>query len=213
MASAVIAHLTVDTPPPPAPSSSKESAGRPVCTTSDLEAAAYAVEVDKDVVVAVDRVLRHDHHGAVDLRRVVTAVWTRRAEKAFTAELCARLPRLELARRTLDQAEFYLPQLAHMVIHLDKELPVEPLEQFVLQLTTSSLHLALQFFWMVYATLDENRPKRPAANPRAFARCAQLLLALEQCVVYGTPATRETSVRRSVGSPAWIPPGLTPPCL
>lgn len=206
-----MAHLTVDSPPPPAPSSSKESAGRPVCATSDPEAATHAIKTDKDVVAAVDRILRHDRHGAVDLRRVVTAVWTRRADKAFTAELCARLPRLGLARRSLDQAEFYLPQLAHMVIHLDKELPVEPLEQFVLQLTTCSLHLALQFFWMVYATLDENRPKRPAANPRTFARCAQLLLALEQCVVYGSPATREASVRRSADSPAWIPPGLTSP--
>lgn len=93
----------------------------------------------------------------------------------------------------LDQVEFYLPQLAHMVVHLERELPMEDMEQFVLLLSQSSVHFALQFFWMIYAALDENRPKRAGNNPQTFARCARLLLALEQCFVYGSPAARQAS--------------------
>lgn len=149
-----------------------------------------------DTSALVDSVLS-PHDQDVDLRRVITAVWTHRADKEFTFELCARLSRLNITAATLEQAEFYLPQLAHMVIHFETELPVNSLEQFVLLLAQSSTHLALQFFWMVYATLDENRPKR-GGNLRTFARCAQLLLSLEQCVVYGTPIAREASVGYTV---------------
>ncbi|ETM42778.1 hypothetical protein L914_11633, partial [Phytophthora nicotianae] len=70
---------------------------------------------------------------------------------------------------------------------------MEDMEQFVLLLSQSSVHFALQFFWMIYAALDENRPKRAGNNPHTFARCARLLLALEQCFVYGSPAARQAS--------------------
>lgn len=126
------------------------------------------------------------------MRILMIALWKNRKNAKFTTELCARLPYLTISKPTLDQVEFYLPQLAHMVVHLEKELPMEAMEQFVLLLSQSSVHFALQFFWIIFAALDENRPKR-SGNPRTFARCAQLLLALEQCFVYGSPAAKEAS--------------------
>lgn len=181
-------HLAVDAAAPPAPVSAQKE--NPGCEMS----AAKVNNTDKQVLADVEHVLRHDHHGAVDLRRVITAVWTRRADTPFTVELCSRMPLLSVTKHLLNQAEFFLPQLAHMIIHFDKELPVEPLERFMLMVSQSSVHVALQFFWTVYATLDENRPKRAGANPHTFARCAQLLLALEQCVVYGAPTAQEALV-------------------
>ena len=80
-----------------------------------------------------------------------------------------------------------------MVVHFEQELPIDSMEQFVMLLSQSSVHFAFQFFWVVYAALDENRPKRNG-NPRTFARCAQLLLALEQCFVYGSAVAKEASV-------------------
>lgn len=130
--------------------------------------------------------------GSLDMRGLMIALWKNRKNSAFTAELCARLPHLTINTATLDQVEFYLPQLAHMVVHLEKELPMAAMEQFVLLLSQSSVHFALQFFWVIFAALDENRPKR-GGSPRTFARCAQLLLALEQCFVYGSPAAKEAS--------------------
>ncbi|RLN98025.1 hypothetical protein BBJ28_00016320, partial [Nothophytophthora sp. Chile5] len=131
--------------------------------------------------------------GSVDVRLLMISMWKHRANAPFTAELCQRLCSMPISQPMLDQVEFYLPQLAHMVVHLERELPMEAMEQFVLLLSQSSVHFALQFFWMIYAALDENRPKRAGNNPHTFARCAQLLLALEQCFVYGSPASRQAS--------------------
>ncbi|KAG1713245.1 hypothetical protein DVH05_000965 [Phytophthora capsici] len=131
--------------------------------------------------------------GSVDVRLLMISMWKHRANAPFTAELCQRLCSMPITQSMLDQVEFYLPQLAHMVVHLENELPMEDMEQFVLLLSQSSVHFALQFFWIIYAALDENRPKRAGNNPRTFARCARLLLALEQCFVYGSPAARQAS--------------------
>ncbi|KAG6623984.1 phosphatidylinositol 3 and 4-kinase-like protein [Phytophthora cinnamomi] len=133
------------------------------------------------------------HDGSVDVRLLMISMWKHRANAPFTAELCQRLCSMPITQAMLDQVEFYLPQLAHMVVHLEQELPMEDMEQFVLLLSQSSVHFALQFFWMIYAALDENRPKRAGNNPRTLARCARLLLALEQCFVYGSPAARQAS--------------------
>lgn len=131
--------------------------------------------------------------GSVDIRLFIISIWKYRSNVPFTADLCQRLCSMPITQPMLDQVEFYLPQLAHMVVHLERELPMDNIEQFVLLLSQSSVHFALQFFWMIYAALDENRPKRPGNNPRTFARCARLLLSLEQCFVYGSPASHQAS--------------------
>ncbi|CCI44044.1 unnamed protein product [Albugo candida] len=128
----------------------------------------------------------------IDMEQFMLTLWRNRKNPQFIHELCQRLSCSVMTKPTLDQAEFFLPQLAHMVVHFDKELPIEAMEQFVFLLSQSSVHFALHFFWIIYASLDENRPKRHG-NPATFARCAQLLLALEQCLIYGSPIAREAS--------------------
>ncbi|KAG6949851.1 hypothetical protein JG688_00014459 [Phytophthora aleatoria] len=120
---------------------------------------------------SVADILAHD--GSVDVRLLMISMWKHRANASFTSELCQRLCSMPITQPMLDQVEFYLPQLAHMVVHLERELPMEDMEQFVLLLSQSSVHFALQFFWMIYAALDENP--------------------LEQCFVYGSPAARQAS--------------------
>ncbi|RHY34639.1 hypothetical protein DYB32_000772 [Aphanomyces invadans] len=105
------------------------------------------------------------------------SMWKHRKNVAFINSLCDELRKLTNTRPILDQVEFYLPQ---------KELPMEAMEQFVMLLSLSSSHFALQFFWIVYGALDEHRPKKNG-NPRTFTRCAQLLVILEQCFIYGSP--------------------------
>ncbi len=56
-----------------------------------------------------------------------------------------------------------------------------------------ALAQALQFFWMVFSSLQENRPKR-GGDRATYVRCARLLLQLEQCVVYGVPSTPNTKL-------------------
>lgn len=47
---------------------------------------------------------------------------------------CLRPPGVQNSneRRVFNGIEFYLPQLAHMIIHLDGDLPSSALEQFAL---------------------------------------------------------------------------------
>ena len=68
-----------------------------------------------------------------------------------------------------------------------------PIERFVLTVCQLSIHLALQFFWMVYTALLENRLKDASSNRATYRRCAKLLLELEQCVVYGGALAAERS--------------------
>ena len=49
------------------------------------------------------------------------------------------------------------------------------LEKFVLAASQMSVHFAMQFFWIVYASLQENRPKKPGSNRGIYTRCAKLL--------------------------------------
>ena len=51
-----------------------------------------------------------------------------------------------------------------------------------------SIPLALQCFWMVYAVLQESRPK-VGGDVAVYRRCCALLLRLEQCGVYGSGGT------------------------
>ncbi|ETV70846.1 hypothetical protein H257_13626 [Aphanomyces astaci] len=130
------------------------------------------------------------HDGVIDMRLLMISIWKHRKNVAFTNSLCDELSKLTNTRPILDQVDFYLPQLSHMVLHLEKELPMEAMEQFVMLLSLSSSHFALQFFWIVYGALDEHRPKKNG-NPRTFTRCAQLLVILEQCFIYGSPVNKQ----------------------
>ncbi|KAJ0407683.1 hypothetical protein ATCC90586_001865 [Pythium insidiosum] len=182
-------------PPPPAPvapASAKEMAQARTGTRSRSVSSSGSKTVEMEVTppATLEEIFSPD--GKVDMRLLMISLWKNRKNEAFTAEICQRLSYLSFTNPTLDQVEFYLPQLAHMVIHFEKELPMDAMEQFVLLLSQSSVHLALQLFWIIYAALDENRPKR-SGNPKTFARCAQLLLALEQCLVYGSPVVREAA--------------------
>ncbi|KAF0724347.1 hypothetical protein Ae201684P_003368 [Aphanomyces euteiches] len=128
--------------------------------------------------------------GVIDMRLLMLSLWKHRKNAAFTNALCDELRRLTSTRPILDQVDFYLPQLSHMVLHLEKELPMEAMEQFVMLLSLSSSHFAFEFFWIIYGALDEHRPKKNG-NPRTFARCAQLLMILEQCFIYGSPVNKQ----------------------
>ena len=44
------------------------------------------------------------------------------------------------------------------------------LEKFVLAASQMSVHFAMQFFWIVYASLQEHRPKKPGSNRGAARR-------------------------------------------
>ena len=96
-----------------------------------------------------------------------------------------------------DGIEFYLPQLAHMIIHLEAEWDDAILERFALVIAQQSLHFALQFNWILQGALEDYQPELPSGlpnpsyNPLYYARCIKLLTNLERCVVYGRPRSQQ----------------------
>jgi len=89
--------------------------------------------------------------------------------------------------------EFFLPQLAHMAIHLELNWSTSAIEQYVLMLSQTSFHAALQFTYIIYAAMEDCQPedsngvKNPNSNPSLFLRCARLLRNIERAIIYESP--------------------------
>lgn len=101
------------------------------------------------------------------------------------------------SRDVFDGVEFYLPQLAHMIIHLEAEWDDAVLERFSLVIAQQSLHFALQLNWILQGAIDDYQPELPDGKPNPnyqplfFSRCIKLLTNIERCVVYRRPRSQE----------------------
>ena len=127
------------------------------------------------------------------LEELVLTLWRKRMEAGAVKTTVGELMKVVKDPAALDAVEFYLPQFAHMIIQLGADIPdIAELEKFVLAACQMSIHVALQFFWIVYASLQEHRPKK-GGNRGIYARCSRLLLHLEQCVAYGVTVSTEQS--------------------
>ena len=100
-------------------------------------------------------------------------------------------------RHVLDGIEFYLPQLAHMIIHLEVEWDDAILERFALVIAQQSIHFALQLNWILQGALQDYQPElddgtpNEVYNPLFYTRCIKLLKNVERCVVYGKSRAQE----------------------
>lgn len=110
-------------------------------------------------------------------------------------------------RHVLDGIEFYLPQLAHMIIHLEVEWDDAILERFALVIAQHSIHFALQLNWILQGALQDYQPENssdgtPNAtyHPLFYTRCLKLLRNVERCVVYGKPRAQELQRLYETGS-------------
>lgn len=107
------------------------------------------------------------------------------------------LPQFAGSKNVFDGIEFYLPQLAHMIIHLEAEWDDAILERFALVIAQQSLHFALQLNWILQGAIEDYQPelpdgsRNPDHNPLFFSRCVKLLTNMERCVVYRKPRSAE----------------------
>ena len=91
-----------------------------------------------------------------------------------------------------------MPQLAHMIIHLEANWDDAILERFTLIIAQNSIHYALQFNWILQGAIEDYETELPNGEPNGsynalfYIRCVKLLANIEQCVVYGTPRTHES---------------------
>jgi phosphatidylinositol 4-kinase len=91
-----------------------------------------------------------------------------------------------------DDIEFFLPQIAHVLIHIDSASSVHILERLAIVICQSSMHTALQLSFILFAAMEDYQQEdlqghpNPSANYSLFSRCARLLQDIERAVVYGS---------------------------
>ncbi len=127
----------------------------------------------------------------VQMEKVMMLLWQFRDDPSvvqFMAQFVAKVrsnarenvsTRGECARGV----EFYLPQLAHMIIHLEVDWDDAILERFALIIAQQSLHFALQLNWILQGAIEDYQPelpsgqRNPQSNPLFYVRCCPLVQA------------------------------------
>ncbi len=130
------------------------------------------------------------------MRKATIIIWRNRHKPQVISELADVLSEYSDQKTVFEGIEFYLPQLAHMIIHLEVDWPTAALEQFVLIVCQHSLHFALQLHFILVGAMEDYQVegvdgrRTTHGNQRYFRRCAKLLQNVHRCVVYGAPRVR-----------------------
>ena len=96
-------------------------------------------------------------------------------------------------KRVFNEIEYYLPQLAHLIIHLDVDWTAQSLERLCVVISQTSIHTALQLCFMLIAAMEDYQPENadgksnPNCNLECYFRCVRLLHNVERAVVFGSP--------------------------
>lgn len=100
-------------------------------------------------------------------------------------------------KRVFKDIEYYLPQLAHIIIQLDQLSEKKSLERLAIFICETSIHAALQLSFILVAAIEDYQPefanglKNPKANVMLYNRCVRLLQDVERAVIYGSIPERE----------------------
>jgi phosphatidylinositol 4-kinase len=145
----------------------------------------------------IDEVLGKDAGDKVPIEKVVMIIWQFRDDPQVVKFMTRFVAKFSGSKHVFDGVEFYLPQLAHMIIHLEAEWDDAILERFSLVIAQQSLHFALQLNWILQGAIEDYQPELPDGNfnpnynPLYHCRCIKLLTNMERCVVYRKPRTVE----------------------
>jgi len=135
--------------------------------------------------------------GKVQMDKVTMLIWAFRDDPRVVEFLAQFVSKYSGCRDVFDGIEFYIPQLSHMIIHLEANWDDAILERFALIISQHSLHFALQFEWILLGILEDYQPemadgtRNEAYNELYYSRVVKLLCNMDRCVVYGTPQTNK----------------------
>mmetsp|Transcript_6690 Transcript_6690/g.7580 ORF Transcript_6690/g.7580 Transcript_6690/m.7580 type:complete len:1193 (+) Transcript_6690:124-3702(+) len=147
----------------------------------------------------IDEVLGKDagDDGKVPMEKVMMIIWQFRDDKDVMKFMTRFVSKYAGQRDVFDGIEFYLPQLAHMIIHLETQSDDAILERFSLVIAQQSMHFALQLNWILAGAIEDYQPElpdgspNPTHNPLYCTRCVKLLTNIERVVVYQKPRSQE----------------------
>lgn len=145
----------------------------------------------------VNDVFGQDTNGKVQIDKVLLLIWQFRDDPIVVGFVAQFVAKYSARRDVFDGIEFYLPQLVHMIIHLEANWDDAVLESFALVISQHSLHFALQLNWILQGALEDYQPETKEGllnltyNALYYSRCVKLLSNIERCVVFGTPRASE----------------------
>ncbi|KAL3801102.1 hypothetical protein HJC23_002395 [Cyclotella cryptica] len=145
----------------------------------------------------VHDVFGRDNKGKVPMEKVAMLIWQFRDDPAVVQFMAQFVAKFSGSRQVFDGIEFYLPQIAHMIIHLEADWDEAILERFALVIAQQSQHFALQLTWILEGAIEDYQPEtvegkpNPSYNQLFYQRCITLLSNIERCVVYGSPRSIE----------------------
>lgn len=146
----------------------------------------------------VERAILKADGQTVDCAKIVAAMWNSRNNAKQVCQLSDTLCKFLDEKRVFLDLEFYLPQLAHLVIHLEGDSFLPSFELLLISLCQTSMHIALQLYFILLAAIEDYEPEdsqsmaNETANLDRFFRCTRMLNDLERAVIYGTPALTTT---------------------
>jgi len=105
-----------------------------------------------------------DNKGRVPMDKVMMLIWQFRDDPSVVNFMSQFVTKYSGRRDVFDGIEFYLPQLAHMIIHLEANWDDAILERFALIIAQHSLHFALQLNWILQSAIEDYQPEMPNGN-------------------------------------------------
>jgi hypothetical protein len=138
----------------------------------------------------------------LDVQKLLLKMWEYKKDSSIISQLANILSKFVDEKRVFADIEFFLPQIAHLTIHLDHANRIAELEYLLILIAQTSIHAALQLSFIFAAALEDFQPEigrgqsNPNCNPFLFNRCARLLEDVERAVIYGsqTLSTAEQTV-------------------
>jgi len=127
----------------------------------------------------------------LDAKKICFLIWEKRADSQVVTKLTEILRKSIDEKAIFDGIEFFIPQLAHMSIHLTEATVLAALDRLNVIICLTSPHLALQLSFIYIAALEdfqlENARGQKSANgnERLYQRCSQLLQETERTFIYG----------------------------
>lgn len=146
----------------------------------------------------------------VSTQKILFKIWENRNNPDMVKELADLLSKFADEKRVFKDIEFYIPQLAHLIVHLDMNSKNQNLEKLAMVICQISTQTALQMSFMFVASLEDYQPESSdgkhnhGCNPFYFKRSARLLQDLERAVIYGSQILSNTEekvlLRRATAS-------------
>jgi len=130
----------------------------------------------------------------IDVERIIMRLWENRNNNEGIKLISEALSYFIDEKSVFGDIEFYLPQVAHLIIHLDQNSVDFPLQKLAVLISKTSIHAALQLSFMLSSAMEDYQPEvfdgkiNTFGNQNLFKRCAKLLQDVERAVIYGNEA-------------------------